>query len=190
VRTRIARSLLALPLVVPAALVVTAAPAAADVRCNGTIGAVTVDDTVVVPSGGTCTLLGTVVKGDVKVYSSGRLVTERVRVIGNVQAEKATSVVVRAGSFVDGDVQVKQGGGASVLDSTVGGNVQYEENSAALAVERSFVDGDVQAFKNRGGVRVLRNTIDGNLQCKENSPAPTGGENRVSGNKEDQCRRL
>ena len=34
------------------------------------------------------------------------------------------------------------------------------------------------------------NVIDGNLQCKENRPAPTGGNNRVGGTKEDQCSSL
>jgi hypothetical protein len=48
----------------------------------------------------------------------------------------------------------------------------------------------VQAFQNTGGVTVARNRIDGNLQCKENSPRPTGGNNVVQGNKEDQCRAL
>lgn len=32
--------------------------------------------------------------------------------------------------------------------------------------------------------------IDRNLQCKSNSPRPTGGKDRVHGNKEDQCPRL
>jgi hypothetical protein len=48
----------------------------------------------------------------------------------------------------------------------------------------------VQAFQNRGGVQIANNVINGNLQCKENRPAPTGGGNRVGGNKEDQCARL
>jgi len=46
------------------------------------------------------------------------------------------------------------------------------------------------AFSNTGGVTIRYNTIDGNLQCKSNVPAPIGGFNQVSGNKEDQCRRL
>ena len=48
----------------------------------------------------------------------------------------------------------------------------------------------MQAFQNTGGVEIRGNRIDGNLQCKENSPAPVGGNNRVGGNKEDQCRNL
>ena len=39
-------------------------------------------------------------------------------------------------------------------------------------------------------IRVSRNRVDGNLQCKENRNSPSGGGNRVRGNKEDQCARL
>jgi hypothetical protein len=35
-----------------------------------------------------------------------------------------------------------------------------------------------------------RNVIDGNLQCKSKRPRPTGDDNRVQSNKEDQCRRM
>jgi hypothetical protein len=38
-----------------------------------------------------------------------------------------------------------------------------------------------------GGVTIAHNVISGNLQCKENDPAPTGRNNVVHGNKEDQC---
>jgi hypothetical protein len=48
----------------------------------------------------------------------------------------------------------------------------------------------VQAFQNDGGVLVRGNVIDGNLQCKGNRPAPTGGNNKVEGSKEDQCSSL
>jgi hypothetical protein len=52
---------------------------------------------------------------------------------------------------------------------------------------RNGVIGDVRAFSNKGGVRVFGNRIDGNLQCKSNDPNPVGDNNRVSGNKENQC---
>jgi hypothetical protein len=52
------------------------------------------------------------------------------------------------------------------------------------------VGADVQAFANLGGVLVQDNGIGGNLQCKDNVPAPEGGNNTVSGNREDQCANL
>ena len=146
-----------------------AAPAAADERaCRGSIGATTLDN-VRVPSGATCTLTGTTVKGTVKVERGATLKATRVRVVGNVQGEGHRLVNV-ASSTVGGSIQLVQGGGA--------------------ALNGNKVTGDVQSFTNRASQTILRNRIDGNLQCKENRPAPRGTANVVGGNKEDQCRRL
>jgi hypothetical protein len=165
-------------------------PAAAEERtCRGTLGRITVDN-LRVPTGASCTLDRTRVKGTIKVERGGRLTASNVVVIGNVQAEGAAQVVVRGSSRVGGSVQVVNGGGATVADSRVDGSIQLEDNRGALAVLRSTIGADVQAFQNRGGVTVSRNRIDGNLQCKENRPGPTGGGNVVEGSKEDQCRRL
>ena len=51
----------------------------------------------------------------------------------------------------------------------------------------AMVGGNLQAFKNTDGVDIVENTIDGDLQCKENVPSPTGENNIVHGNAEDQC---
>ncbi len=168
----------------------SAAPASAEERvCRGTIRAKTVDN-LRVPDYANCVLLGTRVKGTIKVEWNATLRAEDVVVIGNVQAENAKSVRVLEGSRVGGSVQVKQGGSATVSDSRVDGDIQYDSNSATLKVLRNVVGGSVQAFQNSGGLEIRRNTIDGNLQCKSNKPAPVGGNNRVQGNKEDQCARL
>jgi hypothetical protein len=157
--------------------------------CRGSLGAITVDN-LRVPDGATCRLNGTTVQGTIKVESKAVLVAEDVRVIGNVQAENARRVVVRAGSRVGGSVQVVQGEAARVARTKVNGDILFDENTAPLAAIRNTVGGNVQAFQNTGGVEIRRNRIDGNLQCKENRPAPTGGGNVVQGNKEDQCARL
>ena len=172
------------------ALALPASPALAEERsCRGTIGAVTVDN-LKVPSGASCTLQGTYVKGTVKVESKATLVASNVRVVGNVQAENAARVVVRDASRVGGSVQVVQGGAARVIGSSVNGDILYDDNRRALAALRNTIGGNLQAFQNTGGVEIRGNRIDGNLQCKENDPAPVGGNNRVGGNKEDQCRSL
>ena len=87
-----------------------------------------------------------------------------------MQGEGHTRVVLVGRSMIDGSVQLKQGGSARI--------------------EGANVNGDIQLFSNRGSQVVRNNYVDGNLQCKSNVPAPTGGGNRVEGNKEDQCRRL
>lgn len=173
-----------------APLLLTAAPAWGEERvCRGTIGATTVDN-LRVPQYARCVLLGTRVKGTIKVEWRAVLRAEDVVVIGNVQAENAKNVRVLDGSRVGGSVQVKQGSAATVSDSRVEGDIQYDSNSAMLRVLRNRVGGSVQAFQNVGGLEIRRNTIDGNLQCKANKPAPVGGRNVVGGNKEDQCARL
>lgn len=167
-----------------------ATPAWADeVSCTGSLGAVTVDN-LRVPQDAACTLTGTVVKGNITVQSRARLDAVGVRVVGNVQAENAASVVLRGSSQVGGNVQVKQGGSASVTQTAVTGDIQYDLNRGPLVADDNRVGGNIQIFENFGGATVNRNTVDGNLQCKENSPAPTGGGNVVRGSVEDQCRQM
>jgi cytoskeletal protein CcmA (bactofilin family) len=157
--------------------------------CKGSIGSTTVDN-LRVPQGETCHLEGTRVEGTVKVGRHATLIAKDIRVIGNVQAENARKVVVKAGSRVNGDIQHVQGKAAKVLDSKVGGDLLFDENDRSLEARRTRIGGDLQAFQNTGGVAISQNRIDGNLQCKANSPSPTGGGNIVQGNKEDQCEKL
>jgi hypothetical protein len=157
--------------------------------CRGTIGSKTLDN-VKVPEGETCTLKGTKVKGTIKINNGARLEAIDVNVVGNVQGENARNVIVRKDSRVGGSVQVVQGRKATVADSKVEGDVLYDDQSGEVIVRGSAVGGNVQAFQNTGGVQIQGNVIDGNLQCKENKPAPTGGNNEVKGNKEDQCKKL
>jgi hypothetical protein len=157
--------------------------------CRGKIGARTLDN-VKVPQGATCTLEGTRVEGTIKVNNRARLEAIDVNVIGNVQGENARNVIVRGNSRVGGSVQVVQGKRARVANSNVKGDILYDDQRRRVIARRNTVGGSVQAFQNTGGVRIRGNVIDGNLQCKENTPAPTGGNNRVDGTKEDQCKNL
>ena len=157
--------------------------------CRGTIGSKTLDN-VKVPEGETCTLKGTKVKGTIKINKGARLEAIDVNVVGNVQGENARNVIVRKDSRVGGSVQVVQGRKATVSHSKVEGDILYDDQSGEVIVRGSTVGGNVQAFQNTGGVQIQGNVIDGNLQCKENKPAPTGGNNEVKGNKEDQCKKL
>ncbi|MGH3508195.1 MAG: hypothetical protein ACRDO2_13425 [Nocardioidaceae bacterium] len=193
------KRLIALAPVLLTASLLTAAPAQADDRrCRGTIGPVSVDGNVIVPSDATCTLRGTRVDGNVFVKGGAKLVARGIRVGGNIQADnhryvEVTPRVVDGRTVrprVGGSVQLFSGGYGEVRRAIVGGNVQTKQNERRQLVIRSSVDADVQAFSNDGGVRIHRNVIDGNLQCKSNHPRPTGDFNRVQGNKEDQCRNM
>jgi hypothetical protein len=154
--------------------------------CVGTIGSTTVDN-LRVPDGATCVLIGTFVKGTVKVEGDATLKARGIRVIGNVQAENVRKVVVRKRSKVGGSVQIVQGEAARIVKSRISGDILFDEQVEILKAKRNRIGGNLQAFKNTGGVVIEANRIDGNLQCKENDPAPTGGGNIVQGNKEDQC---
>ncbi|MBA2639513.1 MAG: hypothetical protein H0U77_05885 [Nocardioidaceae bacterium] len=148
---------------------VLAAPAAAEERtCRGSIGATTLDN-VRVPQGATCRLEGTTVQGTIKIENNARLYATDIRVIGNIQGEGHRRV----------DVQ----------RSRVGGSIQLVQGEAAL-LRNNNVGQDVQSFENSATQRFTLNRINGNLQCKENTPKPTGGQNTVGGNKEDQCANL
>ena len=119
---------------------------AGDVTCSSTLGKQRIDGDVVLR--GTCTLNGTTVDGNVKVYQGGRLTIKNATIDGDVQADKASSVSVTGGA-VNGNIQVKQ--------------------SSSVRISGVRVDGDIQLFDNRGSVRAERNTVDGNLQCKGNT---------------------
>jgi subtilisin family serine protease len=160
-----------------------------ETTCNGSLGAVTVDN-LRVPQNGSCNLEGTRVEGTIYVENGATLTALRIRVIGNIQAEGAAAVNVATASTVGGSIQVKQGAAANINDVAVTGDIQFESNSAALKAIGNTVGGNIQVVQNTGGVEISRNVIDGNLQCKENNPAPTGGDNVVHGSAEDQCANL
>jgi hypothetical protein len=158
---------------------------AADATCTGSLGAQHFEN-LEVPAGATCTLNGTRIDGNIKVYNNATLLANSVTVGGNVQAEGAANVTVSSNSTVGGSIQVKQGGGATVNQVQVNGDIQLESNRAALTVAFNRVGGNVQVFQNSGGATINDNIINGNLQCKQNNPPPTGARNQAA-SYEDQC---
>jgi len=161
-----------------------------DVHCPPHLGEVTIDGNVLVAA--PCQLNGTIVIGNVHLYAGGSLVTRgATRIDGSIQAENADFVDL-AGTHVNGSIQLDDlvGDRSIILDSSIGGSIQLTGNRSRLEVLGNTVTADVQAFSNTGGVFIADNVIDGNLQCKSNDPPPAGGNNRVQGNKEDQCANL
>lgn len=173
---RILTLLLALPLALASVLVVSAPAHADDRKCRGTIYARYIDGNVIVPKGATCHLKGTRVDGNVEVKRGARLFARGIRVNGNVQATRAKRV----------EIKLRGNGARARID----GNIQLKNGRNGGLIKRAVVDGDIQLFGNRGGARfwVKGNVVDGNLQCKSNSPKPRGYNNRVQGDKENQCR--
>jgi hypothetical protein len=161
---------------------------AEEINCIGTLRGSF--DNVNVPPGRNCTLTDSHVKGTVYVRGNASVSVYRTVVLGNIQAEGARFVrLYGSGVFVNGSVQIKYGTQASTINpgTRIGGSVQYVENSGFLKIMGTNVGQDVQVFENEGGASIYSNIINGNLQCKQNAPPPTGDNNRVGGNKEDQC---
>ena len=161
---------------------------AEEIQCNGTIGAVTLDN-VMVPDGASCTLRGTRLKGTLKVGTNATLIAQGVRINGNLQAEGSTAVTVSGASLIGGSVQIKQGRSAAITGARITGDLQFDEMRGSLIALQNVVGGNLQAFKNAGGLAIDSNRIAENLQCKENTPPPVGGGN-TAGSKEDQCAAL
>lgn len=181
-------------LTIGAVALVVAMPAFSDdIRCTGTIGARTVDGNVIVPSGRSCTLAGTTVKGNVLPEGNSQLfVRSGAFIEGSVQTDGADRVRIRD-SEVNGNVQltgIDYSQGSLVLNSRVGGTVDWWDNSAEFLIRYSTVDSDVKVNQNSALAKVYDNAIGGNLQCQANQPPPVGARNVVDGNKEDQCKRF
>lgn len=157
-----------------------------DATCTDTLGQITVDN-LRVPDEATCTLNGTRLLGTLKVGRNATLWASGIQVNGNIQAENAATVDVRATSFVGGSIQIKQGSAAHIESTRIKGDLQFDANRSTLTATGNIIGGNLQAIQNTGGITLQQNIIDGNLQCKENRPAPTGGDNIVKGSKEDQC---
>jgi len=157
-----------------------------DVNCPPDLGRITVDGNVLVSA--PCRLDGTVVKGNVLLYSGGLLIARDARIDGNIQGERADFIDVENVTVI-GNIQLDDlvGDLSQVRASSVDGSIQLNGNRGVLEIVDNVIDADVQAFSNTGGVLIADNVIGGNLQCKTNSPAPVGGNNLVYGNKEDQC---
>jgi hypothetical protein len=165
-------------------------PALAGRTCQGSLGRITIDDTLLVPQNDECTLNGTRVKGSIKLQTNATLKASNVDVDGNIQTieDNVRKVDVFDNSTVGGSIQIIQSGAADIRDVKIVGDLQLESNKNLLNTERNIIGGNLQAFQNTGGVAVSNNSINGNLQCKENVPVPPGGNNVVDGNMEDQCR--
>ena len=176
-------------LMLASVLVATPVALAEETSCRGTIGARTVDN-LRVPSGTSCTLEGTTVKGTITVERGATLRAQDIKVIGNIQDENHKYVAVTGGSTVGGSIQIDQGGAFKVVNVQTKGSIQVVSNQGSSLLKKNRVNADIQVFSHRDGIRIVSNRVDGNLQCKENSPAPTGSGNIVQGNKEDQCKRL
>jgi len=140
-------------------------PIIGEYHCTGTVDWLTADN-LLVPPGANCNLIGGRIKGTLKVEEGATLSANGIYVKGSLQAKKAAAVNISLSTF-DGSVEMEEGGSAQLYGTQVNGDAKFIKNTDSLTISD--------------------NTIKGNLQCKENSLMPTGGNNLVQGNKEEQC---
>ncbi|HSL46876.1 MAG TPA: S8 family serine peptidase [Anaerolineales bacterium] len=143
-------------------------PIVSEYRCTGTVRFITADN-FLVPKGASCDLVGAQINGTIKIEEGARFSATGLYVKGSIEAKKAVSV--------------------SIGESTIQGSVIMEEGGSAR-LYGTQIQGDAKFVKNTNSLIISANTIKGNLQCKENRLMPTGGNNIVQGNKEDQCKGL
>lgn len=159
-------------------LLATAGTASAATRtCSGVQAGAAYDD-VLVPRGGTCTLVNSTVKGDVKVLKGAYFQATGTTIGEDVQSTEAQTVFVDTGSKVKGAVKTKRTIQVFVFNSVVTGDIEIERPSEVAQVCGSTVrKGDLSV--EHGGRDILigdpeaedcaGNTIKrGDLEIEEN----------------------
>jgi hypothetical protein len=117
-----------------------------EIQCTGTLGAVLVDN-IFVPDGASCVLEGTRANGNIVVGRGARLNAAGVSVNGNVQAEGAANVIVRAHSMIGGSVQVVQGVAARIARSRINGDIYFDANAGLVQANFNRVGATCKRFK-------------------------------------------
>ena len=177
-----------LALTVGTGLATAPAAHAGDFECRGTLGAVTVVGSVIVPDDATCVLDGTRVEGSVVVESRATLRATGTTISGTVAGEGPGTVDVRSSSVGNGFSISKAEplGSVTLASSSVTGDVSLADNRGPAELSGNEVGGSTQANTNTGGLTISANRIVNGLQCQDNVPAPAGGGN-VAAQKQGQC---
>lgn len=160
-----------------------------DINCQSEYGNVTLKDNVVIAA--PCTLNGTQVEGNIKIFAGGSLTAIGAVVDGSIKADTADFIDLQ-NTEVSGNVELDElvGDISFIRDSTIDGDLKLDENRSRLQLVRNYIDENLEVIKNSGGVVISDNVIDGNLKCEKNSPEPEGSNNMVSGKEQKQCRNL
>ena len=137
---------------------------AGDTICGSSLGAVTVDNVIVV---GECTMVGTTVDGNVKVLEDASLWAEDATIYGNLQSDKADTI--------------------DIEDTTIGGDVQlFGTTELTRFVDNDPVGGTMQAFRNKN-LTITGNTILGDLECLDNDVLSASNNMVNGGTSPNEC---
>ena len=144
---------------------------------------------------GRCTLAGTEVRGDVRLWVGGSLTARDARIRGDLEGSgvnRNANFVDLQSSRIDGTIRLEGlvGDLTTFESSEIHGNVELTANRSELQILNNEFLSDVVASRNTGGLEISGNLIDQDLRCDLNSPPPTGVGNRVEGDAEGQCANL
>ncbi len=166
---------------------------AGDTECRGTLGAVTIVGSLIVPDDATCTLDGTTIQGAVVVKSRATLIATAITATGGIQAQSATKVMI-CDSVIGNSVSLSKGGdfGGSVglHNNKINGDIQLQDNRHPIQLLSNLVSGSIAAQGNSDGLDItgngtMKDPVNG-IQCQDNMPAPTGSGN-VAHQFQGQC---
>jgi hypothetical protein len=144
--------LVGVALTVSLALVASAA-AQGDFRCNGTFTGRSYDD-VIVPRGGSCTLIDSTVADDVKVRKNAYFQANDTAIGGDVYGERAQTVFIDTDSRVSGRVDTYKTIQVFILNSTVIRGIEVERTSEVVQIcGTTVLKGDIEV--ERSGTDIL-----------------------------------
>lgn len=185
-------------------LLATAANAGPTAVCKSSLGQVTVDGDINVPTGAACSLVGTTVTG--KVTVEGGLLASTVHIRGDLTAAHAKYLGLYGNSTVGGNVTASQTTSSPPISppvgalkanficySWIGGDVQIQGSSPAApwiigdpsgCNRAPQIGGDLALHDNAGSISVRgypkasalisQNYIGGNLDCHNDRPPASG----------------
>ena len=168
--------------------------------CTAEATGVTVDE-VIVPADGSCTLIDSIVNGNVSVGQNAYFQATRTSIVGKVRANAALTVFIDTGSSVGRSLETNGTAQVFVFDAKVNGDIEVERTSEVvqicgatvtsgdLEVTRSGTDlliGDPQAegcagnTVSRGDIEIERNVAE--VEFVVTSNAVTLGDLEVKNN--------
>lgn len=138
--------------------------------CNGMVAPGTLDS-VLVPPGASCTLMGgVIVKGDVKADGAVDVIIDGITIEGSVKIENSTGTIDIQNSRIDKSITLKNNRAQNIYvvnKNIIGGNVTAENNVTAEKNE-SLTDDTFMGDIFIGSCGLVGNTIDGNVTVKKN----------------------
>lgn len=145
--------------------------------CNGTYTKIWVQD-LVVPQSGVCLITNSDIEGSVSVPYGGDFEAGTTSIGGDVNATRAQTVYIYAGSTVGGDIDTSATAQTQIFDSTVNGGIQVQRGTDQVYVCNNSVDEGVSVTQSGPDILVgdhqnpdcLGNVIDsGNIFVANNA---------------------